>query len=361
MAENGSDEEKNLDPSEKKKQDFLEQGKIPRSQEIQGVVGLVVGFGALLALVPGMAQELAGLSQFCWQWTSDHTTTPLLAPQAGRLILESLARLLGPLMAAMWLGSLVVGLIQSRFIIPKDALKLDWNRLNPIENGKQKFFSSQPFVEGAKGIAKIGLLGAVVWWGVQPQLDLLPALTYAEPAVLAVVMRDFTLLVLLRTVPIAIVIAIADYAYQAWRIHEQMKMSRQDLKDESKQSEGDPQLKAARRQRQMQIARSVSTLKQVPKADVIITNPTHFAIALRYRPDEAPAPIVIARGLDHLALKMQAVARQNDIPRIENRPLARALYAQCKEGQMIPDDLYGAVADILGVIYRRRGRPWGQP
>ena len=355
-----SDEEKNLDPSEKKRQDFLEQGKGPRSQEIQGAAGLLVGFGALLVLVPQMAQRMVGLARDCWQWTGVHATEPLQAAQAGRLVLESLLHLLGPFLAAMWLSGLLVGLGQSRFIIPKEALKFDFNRVNPLENFKQKFLSSQPVVEAAKGIAKILLLGAVVWWGVQPKLPLLLNLTYAEPARVLEVMQEFALLVLLRTLPIALVIAMADYAYQAWRINEQMKMSRQELKEEHKRSEGDPQLKAARRQRQLQISRAVSALKEVPKADVIITNPTHFSIALRYRPDEAPAPIVIAKGVDHLALKMQAVARQHDVPRIENRPLARALYAQCKEGQMIPEDLYGAVADILGVIYRRRGRPWGK-
>ena len=359
MAEGSdSDEEKTLEPSEKKKQQFLEEGKVPRSQEIQGAAGLAVGFGALILLAPAMAEGLVELGRSCWTWTSVSATDPLDGGEVGARVLTALAELIGPPLAIMWLGSLVVGMAQSRMIIPKEPLKLDWDRVNPLTNAKQKFFSSQPFVEAGKGIAKILLLGAAVWMAIEPRLNLLPALTHADPTEALETMRDFAVLVLLRCLPIAAVIAAVDYAYQAYRLHEQMKMSHQELKEEHKRSEGDPQLKAARRRRQIELSRAVKAIEAVPQADVIITNPTHFSIALRYRPDEAPAPIVLARGVDHLALKMQAVARQHDVPRVENRPLARALYAQCKEGQMIPEDLFGAVADILGIIYRRRGRPW---
>jgi flagellar biosynthetic protein FlhB len=351
-----SDEEKTLDPTEQKKQEFREQGKIPKSQEILGAAGLLVGFGSLLAFSSTMAGELMMLASDCWRWTSISAQEELYAPEAGRkVMLAILAILSGPL-AAMWLGSLVVGMLQSRFIIPKDPLKFDMNRINPLENAKQKFLSSQPFVELAKGITKIVAIGAVIWMAALPKIEDLPALTYAPAAVIPLAMWDFGLLVLIRSMPIAIIIAMADYAYQSWKLNDEMKMSRQDMKDEQKKSEGDPHFKAARRQRQIEISRRAAAVQSVPQADVIITNPTHFAIALRYRDGESPAPVVLARGVDHLALKMQAVARKHDIPRVENRPLARALYAQCKEGQVIPEELYGAVAEVLAIIYRRRGR-----
>ncbi|MEL6347004.1 MAG: EscU/YscU/HrcU family type III secretion system export apparatus switch protein [Myxococcota bacterium] len=350
-----SDEEKNLDPSEKRKQEYREQGKVAKSQEINGTVGLLVGFGAIIVFSPQMAEESVSLARWSWQWTSQVTAMEEPGvPHTIRSVMNSLSIILGPPMLAMFLGSLAVGAAQSRLIIPKEPLKLDWNKINPVTNAQQKFFSSSPFVEAAKGIVKIFAIGAAVWWGVKPHLGLLPALTYADPAEALEQMSSFALLVLLRALPIAIIIAIADYSYQAWKLYEQMKMSRQDLKDEQKQSEGDPQLKSARRQRQIEISRRAAALKAVPDADVIITNPTHYAIALRYRKDEAPAPIVLARGLDELALKMQQVARRHDVPRIENRPLARALYAQCREGQMIHEDLYEAVAQVLAIIYRRR-------
>ncbi len=171
---------------------------------------------------------------------------------------------------------------------------------------------------------------------------------------LLTVLRQLAWLVLLRAVPVAAVIAVMDYSYQAWRLKEKMMMSREDIKQDQKNAEGDPHLKAARRRRQMEISRGVKAIAAVAEADVIIVNPTHYTIALRYRREEAPAPVVLAKGLDHLALKMQAEARRHDIPRVENRLLARALYAQAKEGQMIPEDLYSAVAEILAIIYRKR-------
>ena len=351
-----SDEEKNLDPSEQRKQEFREKGKVARSQEILGAAGLLVGFGSLLLASRGMATAIQDLALSCWQWTSVSAQEPFMATPSFRSAMISLVIALSIPMAAMWSGSLVVGMIQSRFIIPKDPLKFDLNRINPIENAKQKFFSSQPFVELSKGISKIVALAVVVWIAAKQQVLELPALTYGPVALLPETMWDTALLVLTQAMPVAILIAIVDYAYQAWRLNEEMKMSRQDLKEEQKRSEGDPHFKAARRQRQVEISRRASALGAVPKADVIITNPTHYSIAIRYRDSEAPAPVVLARGVDHLALKMQAVARQHDIPRVENRLLARALYAQCQEGQMIPEELFGAVAEILALIYRRRGR-----
>ena len=132
-----------------------------------------------------------------------------------------------------------------------------------------------------------------------------------------------------------------------------MMMSREDLKEEQKQSEGDPYMKQARKQRQREIALG-QMLQNVPKADVVITNPTHYAVALRYRKNEAPAPVVVARGVDHLAMRIKTEAIRSDVPQIENRQLARALYATSKVGHMIPEDLYAAVARVLAVIWRRR-------
>lgn len=351
-----SDEEKNLEPSEQRKQQFREEGKIPRSQEIMGAVGLLVGFGSLLLFSGVMASELGSLAADYWMWTEVSAQETFSGTEAARKVMVTLLAVLAGPLGAMWLGALIVGVAQSRFIIPKEPLKFDLNRLNVIENFKQKFLSSQPLVELAKGLVKIFALGGVVWMAARSRVAALPALTYLSPDGIPGEMRDVALMVLIRCMPIAIVIAIADYAYQAWKLHEEMKMSRQDMKEEQKRSEGDPHFKAARRQRQIEIARRSAAVKAVPQADVIITNPTHFSIAVRYRESEAPAPVVIARGVDHLALKMQAVARRHDIPRVENRPLARALYAQCKEGQMIPEELYGAVAEVLAIIYRRRGR-----
>jgi type III secretion system FlhB-like substrate exporter len=159
--------------------------------------------------------------------------------------------------------------------------------------------------------------------------------------------------VLQRALPVAVAIGAADYAYQRWSMSEQMKMSKQDVKQEMKEQDGDPLFKARRRQLARQIAFS-RQIADVQKADVVLTNPTHYAIALRYRKEEAAAPIVLARGVDALAMKIRAEASRHDVPTVENRPLARALYAKAKVGRPIPKDFFGPVAQVLAVVYKRR-------
>ena len=152
------------------------------------------------------------------------------------------------------------------------------------------------------------------------------------------------------------IMGLVDWRYQAWELEKQLRMSRQDIKDERKNQEGDPMMKQRMRQMGIQISKN-KQLASVPTADVVITNPTHFAIALRYDPDVAPAPMVVAKGQDHFALKIKEVAKENNVMTIENRPLARALYAACEVDAMIPPDLFIAVAEVLAYVFaKNKGR-----
>jgi flagellar biosynthetic protein FlhB len=344
-----SGQEKTFDPTEQKKRQFREEGKLPKSQEITGTVGLIVGFGSVLLYSTVIASELQILARK--SWTVDDT--PNVAQQFA-WSMGTLVTVLSVPLAAMWVGSALVGLVQSRDIIPKDPIKLDWDRVNPISQFKEKFLSPTPFVELAKGLLKIGLVGAVVWWGVRSHMPMMFALIHQEPIVLLHSLREFAWVVVLRALPVAIAISILDYSYQVYQTNKKMMMTKEEIKQDQKNAEGDPYFKAARRRRQIEISRSAQSVQKVTEADAIIVNPTHYTVALRYRRDEAPAPIVIAKGLDQIALKMQIEARRHDIPRVENRQLARALYAQVDEGQMIPEDLYAAVAEILALIYQRK-------
>jgi len=176
-----------------------------------------------------------------------------------------------------------------------------------------------------------------------------------DTAGILMALQDMAMLVLSRALPVAVILAVLDYSYQWYQNHEQMMMTLQEVKEEHKANEGDPKMKQARRNRARQIAMA-QMAQSTARADVVITNPTHFAVALRYRKDEAPAPVVVARGMDAVAQKIKLEARRRDIPTIENRPLARALYASAKVGQMIPESLYGAVARVLAVLWKRRKR-----
>jgi flagellar biosynthetic protein FlhB len=187
----------------------------------------------------------------------------------------------------------------------------------------------------------------------KPYLGGLPLLVYGSVGGVLSAQKQLAMLIISRVIGFALIVAVFDFVYQWYQLEQKMMMSPQEMKDEHKESEGDPLLRAKRRQRQREIA-FAQNLRDVQTADVIVTNPTHYAIALRYRKGEAPAPRVVCKGLDHLAERMKAEARRHDIPQVENRLVARALYAQCKVGEMIPEKLYAAVAQVLALIYRRR-------
>ena len=220
MAE-GSDQEKTFEPTEQKKRQFREEGKLPKSQEITGTVGLIVGFGSILLYSTAIASELQILA--LKSWTVDSTTN---VAQQFAWSMGTLVNTLSVPLVAMWVGAAFVGLVQSRAIIPKDPIKLDWERINPISKFKEKFLSATPFVELGKGLLKIGLVGAVVWWGVRTRLPLLFALIHQEPIVLLHSLRELAWLVVLRALPVAIVISILDYSYQVYQTHKKMMTSR---------------------------------------------------------------------------------------------------------------------------------------
>jgi flagellar biosynthetic protein FlhB len=268
-------------------------------------------------------------------------------------LVRDMAWMLGLPLGIIWFISLLGGLAQGQAVIPKEPLKIKWETLDIASAFQQKFLSTQPWMELGKGLGKLFVLGLLTWLAIRERLPALPALAATTPEEVFTTMGDYTLVLLTRALPVAIVIAAADYAYQWWRLSERMMMTTQELKDEYKESEGDPHMKAARKARARQIAMA-QTLRNVQKADLVLTNPTHFAVAIRYDTREAPAPVVVAKGIDHLALRIRAEAARHDIPCIENRPLARALYAQAEENQMIPEDYYGPVAKVLAKVLKRK-------
>ena len=196
-------------------------------------------------------------------------------------------------------------------------------------------------------------LGYLVYLAFYDRIELIPNLIWADPSELPDVFFEFLLIVFWRALIVAVLISIIDYSYQYYKTEESLKMSVQDIKDEQKNIEGDPKFKGYRMKRQREIA--MNTIKQaIPKADVVVTNPTHFAVALRYRREEGDAPIVLAKGVDFLAHKIREIANENNVPLVENAPLARGLYYKTREGQMIAPEFFTAVAEILAAIYRRK-------
>lgn len=344
--------EKTHEPTAKRMQEFREKGNVPKSQDLFGVVTLAVGIGYLLVFQSFIGNQVIRFTQRLYGTLDQNyfTLTDAWAMLFGALY--TIAAIILPMLCSIWAVLVVAGLIQSRFIIPKEPIKFQWETLNPIDGIKKKFFSAQPFVELLKGVLKLMLLGWLVWMGIGEEIEMLPALINASPQEQIMKVTELATIIFIRAMVVGILVFLIDYAYNWYQNQQQMMMTHQEVKDEMKQTEGDPLFKSRRRQRQYDVA--MGNLKKAAEADLILTNPTHFAVAIRYRRDEAEAPIVLAKGLDFMAFRIREIAKQNKITIIENPPLARALYFKSTVGQMIPPEFYGAVAEILAAVYRRR-------
>ena len=258
-------------------------------------------------------------------------------------------------MGVMVVAAVMAGLAQTWGRLATKAMELDITKLNPISGFKQMYMSPMPFVELAKGVGKFAALGAVTLWAVWDKLDEIPIMSTYDPIILVKELGDLVFTVFAACLPIILLIAIGDYTYQKWKNGEDLKMTDQEVKDQAKQQDGDPQMKSMRKQRARQIAMG-QMMSALPEADVVVTNPTHYAVALRYKRGKDAAPIVLAKGVDFLALKIRAEARNLGVPTVEDRPLARALYAKVDVNQHIPEDMFGPVAKVLAIIYRRQAR-----
>jgi flagellar biosynthetic protein FlhB len=348
-----SSEEKIHAPSERKRKKAADEGQFARSREISSAAILLAG-GLSLAFASGpMTRALQGITSRMFN-IQPYDGFDISAARVLSLdILQTVVTALSVPLGALFLAATLAGLAQSKGQLATKALEPKPERLDPIKGFQQKLLSWTPIVELAKGVGKLVALSVVTWMAIQGLLVDLPSLATVSAGQMLQRLVDLGLEILMGAMPLVILIAVGDYAYQVWKTTEDLKMSTQEVKEERKQTEGNPQIKAARRRRAREIAMGIG-IHRVQEADVVVTNPTHYAVALRYNRDEAPAPIILAMGVDGMALKIRTEASRHDIPQVENRSLARGLYAAGKIGQMVPEELYAAVAQIIAVVYKRR-------
>jgi flagellar biosynthetic protein FlhB len=350
-----ADEDKPLPATDRQVEKFREDGQVAVSRELLAALSLSVGVLGLYYLLP---QFSLGVLQFLIYDRSRMVRGELDIPE-----LLSLGQLgmttVGVPMLLVLVGSTAVailsGLVMTGFNFTWKAATPNLDRLDVMQNAQQNFFSAMPFVGLLKGTLISILLAWSVWSTVQGRIPDIMVLASRPLEGQVEFIKNLTALVLEHTMPIALAIGALDFVYQRWQLDQRMMMSVQEVRDEHKDSEGDPQVKAKRRARQRQLSARQS-LAKIAQADVVVTNPTHYAVALRYRRQENAAPVVIARGVDHLALQIRQEAMRQDVMIIENRPLARALYAKAKVGAAIPSEFYAPVAEVLAVVYRRRRR-----
>lgn len=345
-------EDKTEEPTEKRRRDAREKGQVAKSQELNTAFVLLMGFFILRILWEYIYGNIAEYTIYIYsnlaQSTSIETIRELFI---GIMLL--LAKTSLPIMIGILIIGLGINLFQVGLVVSTERLQFDLNKLNPI-NGFGRIFSKRSIVELIKSIFKIIIIGSFLYMYLKDQMPFMPYLMYSDLARSLEEIATIIFNMVFKIIAIIIAMAILDYSYQKWQMTQDLKMSKQEVKDEYKQMEGDPQIKGKikRKQREMAMMRM---MQEVPKADVIITNPTHLAIALMYKKGMT-APVIIAKGQDLVAEKIKKIARDNRITIVENKPLARALYESVQVGDMVPHELYQAVAEVLAYVYRLKNR-----
>jgi len=344
---------KTEDPTEKKLLDARGKGQVAQSQEVKHWAILLGGTAGLVFIAPFVANEVSKVSK-----------TFIASPHAISFDFDHLRKVfadisvemgiaLAPLFLLLMILALAANVGQFGWVWSTEKIAPDPKKISLL-SGIKRMFSSQTLVEFLKGIAKLTIVGVVALGVSLPLLADLELV--AEMDIHYTLERIHLIAIYLAagTVAVMTVIAGLDFIYQKSKHSKEMRMSKQEVKDEHKQSEGDPQIKA--RIRQIRADRAQNRMMgSVPDADVVITNPTHFAVALQYKMDVMSAPKVVAKGVDHLAFRIKEVAEDNDIPVVENPPLARALYASVEIDEEIPGEHFTAVAEVIGYVMRMRG------
>lgn len=342
--------EKTEQATPRRLEEALKKGQFARSPEVQTVFVLCAG----LIAIRMAGTETWNKIVFTFTGIYQHLDKISLAPEnlQGYFVqgLLLFAICVGPFVLATMLGGLVAGGIQSRFNTASDALEPDWQRVNPM-SGLKRIFSTQSLVPTSLSLLKLLIIGSVCWNSVRNILQDPIFFTAVNPAEIARFLSQSSFQLGTRVILVLVAIAGADYGYQYWKTNRDLMMTKEEVKEEIKNSEGDPHVKARQRRR-----RSAKTQRQmlleVPQADVILTNPTHLAVALRYDRKSMKAPKIVAKGSRLNALKIREIATRHQIPIMENKPLARMLFKYGKVGGEIPAELYAAVAEVLAWVYR---------
>ncbi|OEH85835.1 flagellar biosynthesis protein FlhB [Desulfuribacillus stibiiarsenatis] len=347
-------DEKTEKATPKKRQEAREKGQVARSNEINTALVLLFSFLILKFFGPFMANNVltifqTNLSEYVlWEANTDNLKVITID-----MLYTSFLVVLPVMLVAMVAG-VSANLIQVGFMVTTDPLKMKLEKINPI-SGLKRMFSVRSLVELFKSILKIAIISSVAFLSVYFQKETLFHLNRLELIEIIGFTADLAIDIGWRVALVLLILSIPDFVYQKYEHEKSIRMSKKDIKDEYKKSEGDPKIKGKRKeiQRKMAIQRMMSN---VPKADVIITNPTHFSIAIQYNPDEMIAPIMIAKGTDHLALRIREIATEYDIPLVENKPLAQTLYKTLEVGDAVPESLFQAVAEVLAYVYKLKGK-----
>ncbi len=347
-----ADGDKTEEPTAKKRQDAAKKGQVGKSQELSTAFVLLIGFFVIKALWEQIYANIAGYTIYIFGHLNQNVDVEnviQLFIGMGVIFVKTAM----PIMLAVMVVGLAVNFFQVGLNVSTDKIQPKFDNLNPI-NGVGRMFSKRSLVELVKSVLKIVVIGFFIYNYLKDEIFTMPQFIFYDLGTSLTKMSEIIFTLAFQVIGVIFVLAVLDFGYQKWQTTQDLKMTKQEVKDELKQSEGDPQIKGKIRQKQRQMAMS-RMMQEVPKADVIVTNPTHFAVALKYEKGMT-APVVVAKGADFVAQKIKSVGRENDVPLVENRPLARALYASTEVGDSVPRELYQSVAEVLAYVYRLKHR-----
>ena len=351
--ESPSGGERTEEPSSKRREDFRKKGQVAQSKEVQTAALLSVVLLFWLMYLPVFWRSLTELIYSIWQSIGEYTITPASTISLAVFLVQKIGILLTPLFIVVVLVSFFSSFFQFGWLITGNPLMPDFSKLDPIA-GMGRFFSKKSLLEVVKSMLKVTLIGWISFSTVMDHFNEALILIDTDIGNTLGYLAKVSGLIMAKICAILILLALLDFLFVKWEMEEKMKMTKQELKEEFKESEGDPHIKAQIRGIQQEMARK-RMMAEVPKADVVVTNPTHLAVAIRYDAKEMDSPMVIAKGADLIALKIREIAAEHEVPVIENPPVARILH-KLDLGQHIPENLFKAIAEILAHVYSLKGK-----
>ncbi len=343
--------EKTEKATPKKRQDSRKKGQVLKSQDVTSAILLLSVF-LFLFFAAGFMRDRFFV--FFHQAFTEYVTLPKLDEDQAMIIYSEvmiqMAFILLPIMLMAVVAGVAGNLFQFGLLLTAEPLKMDLKKIDPIK-GFKRIFSIRAIIELLKSILKISFIGTTTTLIVMTNIDKVLGLAFKSPWDILTTLGQLAALMGITAAFVLLFISILDFMYQKFDYEKNLRMSKQDIKDEYKNSEGDPIIKSRIKQLQREMAMR-RMMQEVPNADVVITNPTHYAIALKYKDGDMDAPIVVAKGVDFIAQKIKLIANEHDIVMVENRPLARSLYEDVEIGGRIPEEFFKAIAEILAYVYR---------
>lgn len=352
MAEGDDASDKTEEPTPKRQGDAREKGQVAKSREVDHWIMILAGTMAISIFGPKMLADLRNLLVFYFE--SAHVV-PIAPNEIGSVLMQltwKVGLILAPMFGLLIVAAVAAGMLQHGILVSPEMLKPKFSKISPMA-GFKRIFSTRGLIEFAKGALKIAIIGAFGYWLLRHDFDELEKFIFIDHVQTLALTLALSMKLLIGVLSILTLIAILDFGYQKYQMLRDMRMSREEIREEYKQSEGDPIVKGRLRQLRMERTRR-RMMAAVPKSDVVITNPTHYAVALQYDQSSMDAPKLVAKGTDLVAHRIRDLAAEHNVPIVENPPVARALYAAVDIDREIPPEHYKAVAEIIGYVMKLR-------